>query len=332
MANKPLLYYAVESLVDCGITEIAVNFNPGQLEEIQAYLGLGKKWGIKFTYILQKEPKGLANILYCCRDFIGKDKFVMHLGDSIFHGGIKPLVKRFQRSKKNGLLTMIEHPENLRMGVPFFDKAGRLKKYIEKPKKAPHHWAVPCLYFADGNIFECFEGKDAIAPSARGEYEIPSAFQWLIDHQFTVEVFEFKGTWLDPGKFDDWIETNRFLLDSDLKKGNESKLGKNSKIEGRVKIGKKCRIENSTLRGPLVIGDGVIIKNSFIGPYSSIGDECRIHCSKVENSILMPKVEVNNLRDPLESSLIGRETFIEGSGRPFNCLELFVGNQCRLKI
>lgn len=332
LANKPLLFYAVEEVALAGIKEIGINYNPGQLEEIESHLGTGKKWGVRFSYILQEKPIGLANIILSCQKFIGNDKFVMHLGDNIFYGGIKPLVDKFQKTDINGLVTIIHHPDNLRMGVPFFDKKGRVIKLVEKPKKAPHDWAIPGLYFADGNIFKCFSGKDAIRPSARGEYEIPSAFQWLIDHKYKVEIIEFKGVWLDPGKFDDWLETNQFLLDVGVQKELNSKLGEEVKIEGRVKVGKKCRIKNSFLRGPIIIGDNVVIENSFIGPYSSVSDNCRIVGSKIENSILMKGVQIEDLNQPLDSALIGGETIIKGNHQPSKSIELFVGNQCTLKL
>lgn len=332
LANKPLLFYAIESIAVAGIKDIGINYNPGQLEELKTVLGTGRKWGVKFTYILQEKPAGLANIVKCCQKFIGREKFVMHLGDNIFYGGIKPLVDIFKKSSAHGLLTTIHHPENLRLGVPFFNKKGKLVKLVEKPQKAPHDLGIPGLYFSDYHIFECFWGKDSIKPSARGEYEIPAAFQWLLDHHYNVETVEFTGTWLDPGKFDDWLDANRFLLDKGLENDSKSKLGKNVKIEGRMKIGKGCKIENSLLRGPTIVGDHVVIKDSFIGPFSSIGDGCEIQGAKIENSILVRNVKIDSPKQPIDSSLIGDGTIIEGNNRFSNSIELFVGNQCSVRL
>jgi len=332
LANKPLLFYAIEAIVSSGIKEIGINYNPGQLDEIKNYLGEGEKWKAKFTYIFQEKPLGLANIVKVSQSFVGKDKFVMHLGDNIFYGGIEPLVNYFNKSKINGLLTVIHHPENSRMGVPFFDKKGNLIKYVEKPSNPPHDWAIPGLYFADCHIFDCFEGKDAIKPSARGEYEIPAAFQWLIDHNYKVETKEFSGVWKDPGKFNDWLSTNQFLLDNQIENGIKSKFDETVEIEGRVKIGKNCQIENSLLRGPIIIGDEVKIKNSFIGPYSSIGDYSEIENSRIENSVLMRKVQIINVSKQIDSSVIGEETVIKGNEKFSNFTNFFIGNQCVLKL
>lgn len=332
LANKPLLFYAIETLAALGIKEIGVNYNPNQLEEIKSYLGDGKKWGVKFTFILQEAPLGLAHIIKVSEQFLKKDKFIMHLGDNIFWGEIKPLLNYFLKEKLNALAPLVHHPENWRLGVPYFDKKGKLVKYVEKPKNPPHDLAIPGLYFFDCNVFKCFSGENPIKPSERGELEISSVYQWLIDHGYKVETKEFTGVWKDPGKFDDWLETNQFILDVELKSALETEIRKDVKIEGRVKIGKKCKIKNSYIRGPVIIGDGVVIKDSFIGPYSSIGDDCYIEKAQIENAILVKNVRIVHLSKSVESSLIGEGSIIEGNNRIKNSLELFIGNQCQIKL
>lgn len=332
LANKPLLFYGIEAIVAAGIREIGINYNPGQLEGLKSALGTGRRWGVKLTYLLQEKPLGLAHIIKIAQPFVGREKFFMYLGDNIFYGGIKLLASHFIKNKYSGLVTMVHHPENWRLGVPYFNKKGELVKYVEKPKRPPHDLAIPGLYFFNHHVFECFKGKEAIRPSARRELEISSPYQWLIDHGYRVGAVEFSGVWKDPGKFDDWLETNQFLLDREIKNGSESKLGGDVKIGGRVKIGKKCKIKNSVIRGPTVIGDRVTIKDSFIGPYSSIGDKCKIVDSKVENSIFVKGVQVEHVGKILDSCLIGEGTVIEGNNQLRDAIELFVGNQSILKL
>lgn len=329
LANKPLLFYAIEEVAIAGITEIGINYNPGQLDEIKNHLGDGKKWGVNFTYILQEAPKGLANIVEVSEAFLGKDKFLMHLGDNIFYGGIKGLVDAFDKSKLNAMASIIHHKDNCRMGVPYFDKKGKVVKFVEKPPNPPNDFGLLGLYFFDSNVFKCFKGKNRILPSARGELEIGSPYNWLIEKGFKVKVNEFKGVWLDPGKFDDWIETNQFLLDQILETVSESELSENVKVEGRVKIGKNCRIANSVVRGPVIIGDNVVINNSFIGPYSAIADDCVIKGANIENSILEKSVQIENASKTIEGSLIGESTIVRGDDEKVN---LFVGNQCSLQL
>lgn len=332
IANKPLIYYGLEELISAGIKEIGINYNPGQLDELKKHLGTGKKWGVKFAYILQEEPLGLANIIEEARDFIGESKFVMHLGDNIFFGGISNLINKFRKTKANALLTVIHHPENSRMGVPYLDREGNLEKFVEKPQNPPHDLAVSGLYFFDRHALECFEGKDKIEPSARGEYEIGAIYNWLVDHQFEVDIEKFEGVWKDPGKFNDWLDTNQFILDQKKEMKIESKLPDSVSIEGRVSVGKECKISNTKLRGPLVIGDQVQIIGSFIGPYTSISSNSFIKNAKVENSVFMRGVKVDSPGKPLDSCLLGRETSVVGNHRPTETLELFLGNQCQVKI
>lgn len=331
VANKPLIYYPIETLAAAGIKEIAVTFNPGWLDLVQDYLGDGGRWGVKFTYILQPEPLGLANIFQVCEHFLAGSDFVLHLGDNIFVDGINEAVSYFEKKKPNGLVLMLHHTDNRRMGVPYFDKSGKLIKYVEKPENPPHDFAVPGLYFFDKTIFKCFTGKDKIQPSARGELEISSAYQWLIDHKFHVDVLEYRGKWLDPGKIDDWLTTNQYLLSKRLEPEVESELGEGTIIEHEVRIGKGCKIDNSRIRGPVVIGDNVSISGSFVGPFTSIGDNCVLEDCQVENSVIMKGVKIIKVQERIDGSLIGSKSEITNNVVG-SLLSLFVGENSKIRI
>ncbi len=328
LANKPLIFYPLETIAASGIKDVGIVYNPGQLAEFQNCLGDGRRWGVKLTYVLQEKPIGLANIIYSARRFIGRDKFLLHL----FHGDIRPLVEKFAASDLDGLLTVVHHPENRRLGVPFFDKKGRLLRLVEKPANPPHDLAIPGLYFAGQRALDCFRGPEAIEPSARGEYEITDVFQWLIDRHYRVETMVFEGVWRDPGKFDDWLETNRFLLDRLTGSEISSRLGKDVKVTGAVKIGRHCRIKSSVLKGPLVIGDRVCLEDAVIGPHVSIDDDCAIAGSRLANTILMKKVSLDHLSRPLNNSLIGEESRLFGNTQSPKSEEMFVGSCCVLKL
>jgi glucose-1-phosphate thymidylyltransferase len=339
VGNKPLIFYPIETIADAGIKEVAITYNPGQLDYAKEVLGTGRKWDLKFTYVLQPEPKGLANIYEVCEEFIGNDRFVFHLGDNIFTEGIRELVDYFSDAKDvHAIAVMTRHPENTRLGVPYFDKRGNLIKCVEKPQKPPHNFALPGLYLLDKNAFKVFKGKDKLQPSARGEYEIPDAYQWLIDHGYKVIVKEYKGKWLDPGKFNDWLETNQYLLDRDTKLVQGQSLeptmrfGSAVRIEGRVEIGKKTKIKNSIIRGPVKIGDEVMIENSFIGPYTAIYHGCEITNCRIENSVLMRNVKLHNIAKLVDTSLIGPDSQISGNNNGHVSLEMFVGEMSKISL
>ena len=330
VANKLLIHYPIETIAQTGIKQVAITYNPGQERYIQDTLGDGSAWGLKFSYILQPEPIGLANIIQVCEEWVGDEPFVFHLGDNIFANGIKPLVEEFIRKQPDGMLTMVEHEENYRMGVPYFDKQGKLVKYVEKPKNPPHKYAVPGLYFATPKIFGSFRGKDKIKPSARGEYEISAPFTWLLEHGYQVLVEEYHGEWMDPGKFDDWLASNQYLLDQNTRKQTATKLNKTVSLQGRVKIGKHCHIKNSVIRGPVDIGDYVTIEDSFVGPYTAIADHCQLTKIHIENSVLMSGVKLNNISKPIDNSIIAPDCEVEEVSSPE--ISLFLGEVSKIRL
>ncbi len=333
VANKPLIFYPIETVANAGIKEIALTYNTGGLEEVKNMLGDGSRWGVKFSYVLQEQPKGLANIFQVCEEFVRGEPFVMHLGDNIFVDGISDLVVHFDKEKPDGLVAMVHHKENTRLGVPYFDDNGHLVKYVEKPENPPHDFAIPGIYFFSPLVFECFRGKDAIQPSARGEYEISAPYQWLIDKGKRVDVLEYKGKWLDPGKIDDWLYANEYLLENNFEQLVESKIDESSSVEGKIKLGKDSEIRNSKIKGPVVIGDKVIIEDSEIGPFVSIADGCEVINSEIKRSILMGGVRVSGvLEHPMEDSLIGTDTEVVGSDGKGAATKLFVGEKCKIQI
>lgn len=333
VANKPLIYFPIETVAEAGIKEILITYNPESIDQAKEFLGDGSRWGVKFIYVLQEKPAGLANIFQVCEEDLHGEEFVMHLGDNIFTDGIEELVNHFQKEKPDALVPMVHHKENTRLGVPYFDDNGRLVKYVEKPTNPPHDFAIPGLYFFNSNVFKCFKGESAIKPSDRGELEISAPFQWLIDNGYRVDVVEYKGAWLDPGKFDDWIEANKFILKNTLKNNIESEIDVTSKIEGIVAIGRDCTIVGSKIKGPAIIGDNVSITDSVIEAYTAIGNNCEIVGSIVGNSVIMDGVKIIDVKShPVENSLIGTDSEIKGANGRGAITSLFIGDKCKIQL
>lgn len=333
VANKPLVFYPIETVAQAGIKEIAITYNVGGLDEAKEVLGDGSRWGVKFTYVLQENPKGLANIFQVCEGYLKGEPFLLHLGDNIFVDGINELVDYFLKEKPNALVTMVSHKDNRRLGVPFFDDKGKFSRYVEKPENPPNNFGIPGLYFFDKNVFDCFKGKDAIKPSERGELEIGFPYNWLIEHNFKVDALEYKGKWMDPGKFDDWLEANKYLLEHSLEPALESKVDSTSQIEGNVSVGKNTTIVRSKIKGPSIIGDNVVINDSEIGSFTSISENCEISNSKLANSVLMSGVKILDVKmHPIDASLIGTDSEVIGSDGQGAKTALFVGEKCKIQI
>ncbi len=331
IANKPLIFYPIETVVAAGITDILITYNLGSLDTVKAILGDGSRWGAKFTYVLQEDPKGLADVFRVCENALGGSDFLMHNGDNIFTQGIGDAVKYFEKNKPNAMVTMVHNKDNSRMGVPYFDENNRLVKYVEKPENPPHDFAIPGLYFFDSNVFKAFKGEDKVVPSARGELEINAPFQWLIDHGYKVDVIEYKGKWLDPGKFDDWLDANKYLLETTLEEKMESELD-NSSVKGKVSLGSGCRVLNSEIIGPCIIGDNVEIVDSKIGPFVSISEDCRIENSRIENSVLMQGTKVLNIKSRIDTSLFGPKSEFTDVSERTDSISLFIGEKSIIEI
>ena len=142
----------------------------------------------------------------------------------------------------------------------------------------------------------------AIEPSARGELEITDAIQWLIDHGRSVHPHIVSGWWKDTGKVEDMLEANRIILDTFTARGIEN-LDEGSRVEGKVVIEPGARIYASTIRGPAIIGEGTEIRGAFVGPYTSIGPNCRVERCEIENSIVLEGSALERIPGRIADSL-----------------------------
>ncbi len=307
VANKPVILYSIEKIHNTGISEIGMIVNPDNILDFQQALGDGSDFGVHLTYIVQKEPKGLAHAVKISQNFIGNDTFLMYLGDNMIQEDLSKFVKEFQTLKWNAsiLLTPVEEPT--RFGIAVMED-GKVVKVVEKPKTPPSNLAIIGVYLFNSKIFE---GIDNIKPSWRGELEITDAIQFLIDHGDKVQGHIVYGWWKDTGRPTDLLEANRRILE-DIRSSQKPNVtsGNMYKIEGPVTIGKGVEISNSLIRGPAIIGKDSSIINSYIGPYTSIGPNVTIENSEVENSILMENSTIRNVDVRIDASIVGRNATI----------------------
>lgn len=331
IANKSLILYPLENIISVGIKDIAliVNNSRPAYEEL---LGNGSKFGIKITYIDQPEALGLAHVVKISEKFVNGDNFVYHLGDNIFTKGIKKPYERFVNSKADAVLTVIEHDENYRLGVPFFDTNGKLVKIVEKPKSPPNRYGIPGLYMFTPKVFRAFRGPDAIKPSPRGELEVVDLYNFMLKKGYRVEIAELTGEWRDPGKFDDSLETNKLILELKRDFTVKGKVDKDSKLSNDVDIGNGSKIINSQIVGPTVIGDDVEIRNSYIGSYTAIGNKCKVANSKVEYTILLEDVRIIDVKSKIEASIIGKHTEIRKTSQRTPIYSFIVADHCRVDL
>ncbi|HTX18443.1 MAG TPA: glucose-1-phosphate thymidylyltransferase [Bacteroidota bacterium] len=326
IANKPILYYAIEAAVDAGISEIGIVHNADS-REVPDYVGDGKKWGVSITYIPQNEPGGLAQVVMLAEKFVNRDNFVFYLGDNMVVGGIKRYIEEFEKAKCNCWLTLAKVKDPERFGVPEI-RNKRIVGIVEKPRKPKSSFAVAGIYIYDRHIFEACK---AIRPSKRGELEISDAHQYLIDKGFSVGFSEITGWWKDTGKPLDLLEANRLILDN-ITPSIRGQVDKTTSIVGKVVIEEGAKIIDSVIRGPVIIGRNCVIEESYIGPFTAVGNNTVIRKSEMEYSIILRDCKINNVGIRIEGSILGNDVeVVEASGRP-RVHRFMIGDQSRVEV
>ncbi len=328
VANKPVLVRVIEAIRDAGVTEIGIVTGDTH-DEIKHTLSERDDLLVKLTYIQQSSPDGLAHAVKISQDFLDNDRFVMFLGDNVIQGGISTLIKDFAANDWNSqiVLKRVENPTSY--GVAALKPDGSIDYLVEKPKEPPSDLALVGIYMFDPHIFEAV---NSIKPSKRGEYEITDAIQWLIDHDYTVYPHEHKGWWIDTGKPTDMLAANDHVLDEISPFISADAMIENSQIDPRVTVEPGAQIINSTLRGPTIIGKNTVIKDSYVGPYTSIYHDVVIEDCEVEHSIVLEHSKILHLGHRLQDSLIGRNAKIQRDDHKPKSLKMNLGDYSTLWI
>jgi glucose-1-phosphate thymidylyltransferase len=327
VANKPVLFYGIEALVDAGIEEIGIIIAPETGDEIRAAVGDGSAFGAAITYIEQDRPAGLAHAVLTAEEFIAGSPFVMYLGDNLLRDGITSLTAEFRERAPEALILLTRVSDPWHYGVAELDGES-VVRLIEKPKDPPSDLALVGVYMFTPAIFDAAR---AIEPSWRDELEITDAIQQLIDGGSRVESHTVSGWWKDTGQLADMLEANRLVLE-EIEPRNDGEADAESKVEGRVAIEAGATLERSVVRGPAVIGAGARIVDSYVGPYTSVGSDVQIIGSEVEHSILLAGSSLEGLATRLEASLLGRNVRIaRGESMP-KTLRMMVGDNSEITI
>ncbi len=346
VANKPVLFYGLDAVRDAGITEVGiivsdpremlrpdhrtgetVNVMVNSQAEIRAAVGDGSRFGLRVTYIEQESPLGLAHAVKISQSFVGESPFVMYLGDNLVKDGVTGFVREFEQEKPDAqiLLAQVAHPEEFGVAELDGDQVVRLE---EKPKQPRSDLALVGVYLFGPSIFAAV---NAIAPSQRGELEITDAIQYLIDKGRRVRSHVIKGWWKDTGRVEDLLEANRIVL-ADIVSDVRGTVDAESIVEGPVQIAPGAQVERSRLRGPLVIGAGARISDSFLGPFTAIGDEVQLSHCEMEYSIVLERSVLRDIPTRIESSLIGRDVVVTSKKQRPRTHRLMLGDSSRVEL
>lgn len=305
IANKPVIEYAIEDLRDAGITDIGIILGTNMPNKIKDALGDGSQLGVKLTYIMQGEPKGLAHAAATAKDFVDGDSFVMYLGDNILKSGIEEFVSEFDESDFSARILLQEVEDPRQFGVAELNDKEEVINLVEKPEHPKSNLALVGIYLFKNEIFKAI---DKIEPSWRNELEITDAIQQLIDDDLNVDSFVVEGWWKDTGKPEDVLDANQLILET-IESDIKGIVEENVKIKGNVIIGEGTIIKaGSVIKGPAVIGNNCEIKG-YVGPYTAIGDNTKLIESEIDSSIVIGSSIIQSDKRITES-LLGQNSKI----------------------
>jgi len=348
VANKPVLFYALEAIISAGIVEIGIVVGDTHAE-IEAAVGDGRAFGsdVSVTYIHQEQPLGLAHAVKIAQPFLQNDRFLMFLGDNFIGESLTSAVRAFRnpasRVQAQVFLKVVPNPEHFGValltdsdGEAVTDLSGmqpeqlQVSRLVEKPRERISNFALVGIYLFDRSIFEAVH---AICPSARGELEITDAIQYLIEQGAMVRPHVVSGYWIDTGQMQDMLEANRVVLSS-IKRlvADSAVIDQTSHLEGEVILEENVRLINSVVRGPSIIGRNVTLSNAYIGPFTAIAHDSVVINSEIEHSIVLEQCRICDINRRIEDSLIGCHTEIFPSSAKPRAYKLLLGDHSRVGI
>jgi glucose-1-phosphate thymidylyltransferase len=216
--DKPMIYYPLSVLMLAGIREILLISTPEDLPRYQMLLNDGAQLGLRFEYVAQPRPEGLAQAFILGRDFIGSSRVCLILGDNIFYGhGFQETLKRAASLEQGGKIFGYWVGDPQRYGVVIFDESGRVLDIEEKPAEPKSNFAVPGLYFYDNEVVDI---AARLQPSARGELEITDVNrEYLRRGLLGVELLGRGFAWLDTGTHESLLEASTFIETIEKRQG-----------------------------------------------------------------------------------------------------------------
>lgn len=302
VAGRPVIAYVVDALRSAGVAEIAVVVDD-QDGPLVKWPGWRRLSGMKVVFLEQSLPLGIAHAVRMGERVVGTETFLAITGDCLLDGSLENFVRRHreQRPAATVLLARSERPCDFGVVQLQGDKVTHV---IEKPQRPNGDAVLAGAYIFDHRIFGVI---DVVRPSPRNELEITACLQMLVERGLPVAGHFFEGRWWDAGRAEDILAAGVHWLDriEGVVRGQVTK----TRIEGRVIVGERARVMNSSMLGPAIIGEGSAVINAYIGPYTAVGEYTVIEDTEIARSIVMDNCRIKGA-GRLEGCLIGSGTRI----------------------
>jgi glucose-1-phosphate thymidylyltransferase len=313
VANRPILWFALDSIVSAGVSDIGIIISPetGDAIKQSLYAWLETQDDeVALTFISQEMPAGLAHAVKISEPYLQQSPFLMYLGDNLIDADLKPWCADFLSQANISasiLLKPVDNPSSF--GVAVLDDDGHVTRLVEKPKEPPSNLALVGVYLFRPEIFTSIH---AIQPSPRGELEITDAIQHLITSGSTVRSQQQTSWWLDTGKKDDLLSANQTVLASLAQRFAtiQPELDASNYINGFVQLGENASLTNCTITGPVAIGDGCHLSNVTLGPNVSLGADSTVTDCTLRDSVVLDGCALKGVQ--LVDSLLGYRCTLTG--------------------
>lgn len=326
LCNVPVIDYILPAVRDAGIRHVGMVVSPDS-QRLRDHVRTGQQWDLDIQWIVQEEPRGIGHATLVAEPFVNGRPFVVYLGDALYEGGIRGFVHRFAQVLPAALLRLAPVPEPTHYGVAVVED-GLVKELEEKPERPKSDLAITGLYAFPPEFFQALR---RIPPSARGELELTDAMADFLNHSRRVEPEVWDGEWVDAGHPGSFLEATRVMLGWRGDLANAAAID-DSTIDGNVGAGEGTEISRSRIHGPVLLGRSCRIADSDIGPNVCIGDRAVVENSLVRDTVIDADTLISDVRCGLETSIIGRDSKVIGTGGTGQPLSKLVADNTEERI
>lgn len=319
VAGRAVLDRVLCDLSEAGVDEavFVVSRRGGPLE---AFVGDGASWGMRTAFVVQPEPKGLADAARCAREQLGDEPFMMYLGDDLLGDGVAQFARDFMSSDAAASLICKPIADPRDFGVVVMED-GAVTHLLEKPENPPSDLAIVGVYGFGPQIWDAIE---RIEPSARGELEITDAIDRLVRDGHAVACHVTEGFWADAGSPEALLEANRYFL-GQMPRRTDGDVDAASQIDGHVHIAAGCRVRQSRIVGPCLLGEDCVIEGSVVGPNVSLGAGCSLRDVRMRASVADEGCSITDVPE-VTDSILGRDVTVQHVGTDARAMKLLLAD------